>query len=57
MGLEGVGLGGGGGGNRCVRCELWDLLQIFVQASTTNEKMNAFRYEHFRKLQGSSPFK
>ena len=25
VGLEGVGLGGGGAGNRCVRCELWDL--------------------------------
>lgn len=31
-------------------------MQIFVQASTTNERMNAFRYPHFKKQGGSSPF-
>ena len=32
-------------------------LQLFFQGSTTNEKINAFRYAHFSKLGGLSPFK
>lgn len=32
------------------------IVQLFLQGSTTNEKINAFRYAHFSKLGGLSPF-